>query len=46
MQTSLSDAGIFRVDILQAITQVQAAQKDLSDRLFVLESLLESSMEA
>ncbi len=42
-QTSLPDAGIFRADVLQAMNQVLAAQRELSDRLFVLESLLEAA---
>jgi hypothetical protein len=44
-QTTLPDAGLFRADILQAMNQVQAAQRDLSDKLFVLESLLEAAIE-
>ena len=46
MQTSLPDAGIFKADITQAMNQVLAAQRELSDRLFVLESLLEGAVEA
>jgi hypothetical protein len=42
-QTALPDAGLFRSDILQAMNQVQSAQMALSDRLFVLESLLEAA---
>jgi hypothetical protein len=42
-QTALPDAGLFRADILQAMNQVQAAQRDLSDRLFILENLLEAA---
>jgi hypothetical protein len=41
-QSELPDTRVFRSDILQAMNQVQAAQRDLSDRLFVLESLLEA----
>jgi hypothetical protein len=44
-QTTLPDARLFKTDILDAMNQVQAAQRDLSDRLFVLESLLEAAME-
>lgn len=44
-QPSLPDAGIFKADILTAINQVQAAQVALSDRLFVLENLLEAAEE-
>ncbi len=42
-QTSLPDAGIFRADVLQAMNQVLAAQRELSDRLFILENLLEAA---
>jgi hypothetical protein len=42
-QATLHDAGIFRADVLQAMNQVLSAQRDLSDRLFVLESLLEAA---
>jgi hypothetical protein len=42
-QTSLPDTGVFRSDILQAMNQVLSSQKDLSDRLFVLENLLEAA---
>jgi hypothetical protein len=41
-QAVLPDARIFKADVLDAINQVQAAQRDLSDRLFILESLLEA----
>jgi hypothetical protein len=42
MQTSLPDAGIFWADILQAMNEIRQAATVLSDRLFVLESLLEA----
>jgi hypothetical protein len=40
-----ADSGILKADILTAINQVQEAQLVLSDRLFVLESLLEDMTE-
>jgi hypothetical protein len=42
-QATLPDAGIFKADILQSMNQVLAAQRDLSDRIFELESLLEAA---
>jgi hypothetical protein len=44
-QASLPDAGVFKADVLQAVGQVLEAQRVLSDRLFVLESLLEATTE-
>ena len=44
-QTSLPDAGLFRADILQAVNETRQAATVLSDRLFVLESLLEGAAE-
>jgi hypothetical protein len=41
-QTSLPDAGLFRADILQAMNETRQAAMVLSDRLFILENLMEA----
>ena len=41
-QTSLPDAGIFKADIMQAMDETRQAAAALSDKVFILESLLEA----